>query len=112
MRRRRGDRSLRFAQSALPSRAGGTARLAVYVASVKTAGPVSAYLVLGDWQENTVTWNTQPQLAGTPLNTQPISLAMTGGWVEFDVSAAVNAWIKTPASNFGIALVGAASPRT
>lgn len=103
---------VRFDLSSLPALAGGIAKLAFHVNAVKTAGPVSLYLATGGWQESSITWSNRPPISATPLDTQTLTAAMAGGWIEFDVSAALDQWISNPATNFGVAIVGPASPRT
>lgn len=102
---------IRFPQAQLPPKA-SSATLKVAITSVFTAGQVSAHLITSDWREATVTGRTRPNISSTPLDTKNITTANRNGTIEFNISAAVSQWISNPASNFGIALMGAASPRT
>ena len=68
------------------------------------AQPVTTELhrVTEAWSETTVTWETQPEVAG------PFTSAMQDGvnqWVSFDVTALVRDWLSDPGTNFGIELL-------
>ena len=102
---------IRFAQSQLPTHSVATATLKISLQSVFVEGPVSVHLVTSNWTEATVTGATRPSIASTPLITRTV-LKAGGAIAAFDITGAVNAWIANPASNFGIAIMGAASPRT
>jgi hypothetical protein len=54
------------------------------------------------WGETTVTWETQPTVAG------PFTSALQSGvnqWVSFDVTGLVQDWLSDPTKNFGIELL-------
>ncbi len=96
---------IRFDLGSLPSgtTAAGIARatLTVFCNRADTAGSVSLQAVNGTWTENGVTYATEP-LLGSVTSTATVSQA--GSFVTFDVTSAVQAWISSPGSNFGVAL--------
>jgi PKD repeat protein len=47
----------------------------------------SWYLVPNTWDESTVTWNTKPDVGGTPVAT--VAAPTVGQWVEIDVTNAI-----------------------
>jgi hypothetical protein len=96
---------LQFDLSSLP--AGTTssqiarATLTVFVNRVNAAGSVSLAPVTSAWSEPAVTSSTAPSI-GT---TSGIFLAAAAGqYVTLDVTALVQGWVTTPATNFGFAL--------
>lgn len=96
---------LQFDLSTLP--AGTTsvqvsrATLMVFVNRVNTAGSVTVAPVTASWGEYSVTSATAPAIGGS-MGTLPVSMA--GQFVSVDVTAQVQAWLNTPASNNGLAL--------
>jgi hypothetical protein len=78
-------------------------RVHVLDGGVRTAGPVAVYALAGPWQEQSVTWNTQPPL-GMQGPVRPIAAEDSGSYVAFDVSSIVNEWLEDPSQNFGISL--------
>ncbi|WP_300454565.1 DNRLRE domain-containing protein [Accumulibacter sp.] len=69
-----------------------------------TSNPVTTQLhrVTEAWNETTVTWETQPAVAG------PFTSAVQDGvnrWVSFDVTELVKDWLSDPTTNFGIELL-------
>jgi hypothetical protein len=96
---------LQFDLSTLP--AGTTAAqvsravLRLYCNRVDTAGPVSVQAVGGTWGEYSVTYQTLPSLGGV-VQTIPVSQA--GTYLAVDITAVVQGWITSPASNNGVAL--------
>lgn len=96
---------LQFDLSTLP--AGTTASqvtratLRLYCNRVNTAGTISLQSVAAPWGEYSVTYATMPSLGGTP---QTLSVNQAGAFVVVDITALVQGWIATPASNQGLAL--------
>lgn len=76
------------------------ATLIVYVSKVWSAGTVDLLLAGSAWDEVSLTYNNLPALsmAGTAAATQ------SGQYLVFDVTAAVQGWVATPALNYGFAL--------
>jgi arylsulfatase A-like enzyme len=62
------------------------ARLRVYVTDASSDGP-AAYAAGVDWTEDTVTWESRPETTGTALEDKG---KVSKGWVEYDVTDAVN----------------------
>ncbi len=96
---------LQFDLSSLP--AGTTsaqiarATLTVFVNRVNAAGSVSLAPVTSAWSEAGVTSATAPSIGAT----SGIFLASAPGqYVTLDVTALVQGWVTTPATNFGFAL--------
>jgi len=56
--------------------------------------------VTEDWDEQTVTWDSRPAVAATPV----ASVVQTGvgQWVTFDVTDLVKLWLTDPSSNYGV----------
>jgi len=77
------------------------ATLMVFVNRVNTAGSVTVAPVTASWGEYSVTSTTAPATGGS-IGTLPVSVA--GQFVAVDVTAQVQAWLNTPASNNGLAL--------
>lgn len=96
---------LQFDLSSLP--AGTTsaqvshATLTVYVNRVNTAGSVTVSPVTGSWGEYSVTAASAPAVGGS-IGSFPVSVA--GEYVSIDVTAQVQTWVTTSASNNGLAL--------
>lgn len=96
---------MRFDLSALPAGATGggilKASLQVFVSHAGTAGTIQVSPVESTWTESVVTYGTIPAI-GLPGTS--VEVSDTGGYISFDVTAQVAAWIQTPGSNFGLAL--------
>ncbi|HZL26672.1 MAG TPA: DNRLRE domain-containing protein, partial [Acidobacteriaceae bacterium] len=82
------------------------ASLTVFVNRVNSAGMVSLSPVTSAWSESTVTAATAPSI-GTA--TSAFTASMAGQYVTIDVTALVQGWVTTPASNFGFALTSSAA---
>lgn len=78
------------------------ATLTVFVNRVNTAGSVTVSPVTGSWGEYSVTSGTAPATGGS-VGTLPISVG--GQFISVDVTTQVQAWVNSPASNNGLALV-------
>jgi collagen type VII alpha len=78
------------------------ATLRVYCNRADVPGVVQAELVGGAWTESSVTYATLPAM-GAPFQTAQVTGA--GEFVTFDVTSAVQGWVGTPGTNFGLALV-------
>ena len=67
----------------------------------KTGQELKQMVVTEDWDEDTVTWNTQPDYASEPTS---VSLVPSGPtvWMEWDVTSDVQAFLDDPVvSNYG-----------
>jgi hypothetical protein len=65
--------------------------------------PITPYQVVGNWQEEGVTWNTQPYFGGSYGSVYILHGAW--GWYSFDVTGLVRSWVNGT-SNYGIMLRG------
>ncbi len=65
-------------------------------------GDVSAYQVLQDWGETTVTYNNQPAHHPVPIGTVSPD---TDRWYEWDITGLYNAWRSGALPNFGLKLI-------
>ena len=85
------------------------ATLMVFVSEVLAAGSVDVQRITsGPWLEDTVTFNVQPSLSGSSDGGGPVDVtaALKGTYLVFDVTELVQDWVDSPATNFGVALVG------
>ena len=81
----------------------------VFVSEVLAAGSVDVQRITsGPWLEDTVTFNAQPSLSGSSDGGGPVDVtaALKGTYLVFDVTELVQDWVDSPATNFGVALVG------
>jgi hypothetical protein len=96
---------LQFDLSMLPAgtTAGQVSRatLRLYCNRMDTAGLVSVQSVGGVWGEYSVTYATLPSLGAAA---QVVSVSQAGAYVAVDVTALVQGWITSPATNNGLAL--------
>ena len=96
---------LQFDLSTLP--AGTTAAqvskavVRLYCNRIDTAGLVSVEPVGSAWGEYSVTYATLPALGSA---TQVVQVSQAGAFVTVDVTALVQGWIGSPATNHGLAL--------
>jgi hypothetical protein len=81
--------------------------LRLFVGKVKSPGPVQVHLVLGEWDEETLTADNAPELLEQPLTTVVISKSDEGGFLAVDVTEAVLLWADGTAINYGLALLPA-----
>jgi collagen type VII alpha len=81
------------------------ATLRVYCNRADVPGVVQADLVSGAWTESSLTYATLPPV-GVPVQTAQVAGA--GEFVTFDVTSAAQAWVGSPGTNFGLALVAGA----
>ena len=91
------------------------ATLKLWVSNVKTAGPVSGYVVTGpSWVEGTgaagsgMTNNTAPAVEATALFTD-WQITSEGNYAAVDLTSLVQSWVAGGAPNYGIALVPGSS---
>ncbi len=80
--------------------------LRVYCNRVDGPGTVSIQTLTSSWSEGAVTYAASPSI-GTVVGSGPVSTA--GQFVAFDVTAQVQAWVSSPATNYGLALTSAAA---
>ncbi|MGA9144357.1 MAG: DNRLRE domain-containing protein, partial [Candidatus Acidiferrales bacterium] len=83
------------------------ATLRLYVNRVNTAGALDLKPVTSAWSEFAVTFSSAPSLGA--VTGSPIAVAQADTVVLVDVTALVQGWVATPASNHGISLSASAS---
>jgi S1-C subfamily serine protease len=57
------------------------------------------YKVTSSWNENSVTWNSQPTYASTGVRAQVVSQGVYK--YEFDVTSIIKEWLNNPSTNYG-----------
>jgi hypothetical protein len=98
-----------FDLSSIPTNAtinSATLRLSLYYWQDRDSGrqrSVTTYRAKGDWDEDTVTWNSSPSY-GEAYGSESVGTTFT--WYEFNVTNLVRKWVSGDASNFGIMLRG------
>jgi hypothetical protein len=80
------------------------ANLKLYVQS--GSGTVTVCEIAASWSESTITFNNGP-LCGATLGT--IGVSGSARYVTIDITSAVQGWVDTPATNFGVSLTSSAS---
>lgn len=69
------------------------------------ANLLNAYQLLSPWEENTVTWNTQPNFNSlTPVYSALVSSGF--GTIEFDLTNLARGWFDGGAVNVGVLITG------
>jgi hypothetical protein len=79
--------------------------LRLYVSGVAAGGTISFHVVTSPWAEGLVNANTQPSAAAAFATS---AAAASGAFLMVDVTAEVQAWIATPASNLGLQITAPA----
>ena len=77
------------------------ARLRVYFPAAKKPGDIAIHTVTAGWIETTTA--LEPGISGSPVAMFPAATVVGKKFVEVDVTATVQAWRTTPATNFGFA---------
>src|SRR5712692_9243119 len=101
---------LRFDFSTLPPVTGAAvekATMTVFVNRVRSPGSLDVALVASAWDEMTITSENAPPLVSTGIPSTPIGAGDVNAYVAVDITALVQAWLDSPSSNFGIALIPA-----
>ncbi|MGA2001521.1 MAG: DNRLRE domain-containing protein, partial [Terriglobales bacterium] len=114
---------MKFNLSQVPASSTVTkATLRLFVTAATTPGAFDIRLANGLWSESVLTWNNQPgsgpgslvvggsctspiPATADPTHPQCITAGQVNGYVIIDITSQVQAWITTPASNYGIVLV-------
>jgi hypothetical protein len=63
---------------------------------------LNAYPITADWNQS-VTWSGMPASSATPAATTDVS-GLTAGWVEWNITALVQAWMSGSQLNYGLAI--------
>jgi len=61
---------------------------------------LNLYRITTDWDEDTVTWNTQPAYAAQPSTNSPVPPS-TNVWMEWDVTSDIQDFVGGVETNFG-----------
>lgn len=95
-------------QFAMPAVEGAiqSAFLTIRLETLPSAGTLEVRRLLGAWDEDTVTYDTQPAVGAAVDGMRTLTNADVGTDVTIDVTPAVQAWYNAPATNFGFILVG------
>jgi len=93
---------INFNLSSVPAEVNITqATLRLYTTTIISNGNVAFALVSNPWAECQLTWADHPEFESPITQSQP---SMTSSWWEIDVTAYVEKWIETGASNKGFRL--------
>ncbi len=84
------------------------ARLVLYINSVATPGALTLHRVKQDWSEHGA---ALPAYDAKPLATIPASSVVGKQFIIVDVTAAVQAWLREPGTDFGFAIAGSGGAR-
>jgi hypothetical protein len=97
--------------AATPGSRVGSATLKLYVGSVKAAGKLDVYPVLGPWDESVITGADVPPLGSLVTTTAQIGTDQKGKFIVIDVTFLVRQWLGDDGQgangipNYGLALV-------
>ena len=61
---------------------------------------LNVYRITSDWDENTVTWNTQPTYHSSPTTKSPVPSSV-GSWMEWNVTSDVQDFVDKTFTNYG-----------
>lgn len=81
------------------------ASLKLYVNQVYGAGSFDVYSIDGPWSEGTITYDNAPVLGSVVSSSVSLPYPYSEQYIVIDITSAVQGWVATPASNYGIALV-------
>ena len=84
------------------------ARLVLYINSVAAPGALTLHRITQDWSEHSA---ALPAYDATPLATIPASSVVGKQFIIVDVTAAVQAWLREPGTDFGFAIAGSGGAR-
>lgn len=71
-----------------------------YVESNPAGRNLNLYKITNTWNEETVTWNTQPNYAAEPTTFTPVP-SSPGNWMEWDVTVDVQEFVNGNEDNYG-----------
>jgi hypothetical protein len=87
------------------------ATFTVYVHTVGVSGGLDLATLQSSWSESTATYNAAPTPSGAVQSNVPVS--GSNGYVTFDITSVLQAWVTTPSSNNGLQITAAlAQPGT
>jgi hypothetical protein len=61
------------------------------------------FKITGNWEENTITWNNQPDYHPLPESMGPVVMGDVT-WLSWDISALLQGWVDGSIGNHGIVL--------
>jgi len=66
---------------------------------------IQLHVVTESWEEDTITWNDQPDYLETMETETPINPFYVPCWVFWDISSLLQGWINGNIAHYGVALV-------
>ena len=66
---------------------------------------ISLFKITANWEENTITWNNQPDYHPIPESISSVIMGEST-WLSWDVSTLLQEWVDGSITNHGIVLVG------
>jgi len=94
----------KFDLSALADLEVDSALLKLHLQWLRTAGSVGLHLVYGEWDEETLTYNSMPSFEPTPFAIIDVSAADVGSTISVDITDVVQTWASGSLANYGISL--------
>jgi len=79
-----------------------SATLQLYCEGADDWWTILIYQIISDWDENTVTWNTQPAISYVVVCR--VTIAPSEGWYSADVTPIVKGWVNGTFANYGFYL--------
>src|SRR5262249_38999543 len=79
--------------AATPGSKVGLATLKLYVDSIRTAGKLDVYPVLGPWDESVITGGNVPPLGSLATTTAQIGKDQAGKFIIIDITPLVQQWL-------------------
>lgn len=65
---------------------------------------ISIHEVTGNWEENTITWNNQPNYLMIPESTCSITISTITTWLSWDITSLLQKWMNGSIPNYGLLL--------
>ena len=84
------------------------ARLVIFISGVSAPGALTLHRITQDWSEHGA---SVPACDAKPLATIPAASVVAKQFVIIDVTAAVQAWLREPGTDFGFAIAGSGGAR-
>jgi hypothetical protein len=99
------DSLVRFDLSSIPIGASVTsATLFIYYCDWDDTNPqgrpLTTHRITGDWEEQTVTWNTRPTWLSEATSSSPVPSSINQ-WMDWDVQSDVQAFVNEEEENYG-----------
>ena len=66
---------------------------------------IELHIVTESWEENTITWNNQPDYLQALETKSPIHPSVVPCWVSWDIASLLQGWVNGSIANYGIALI-------